>query len=143
MDIRHREGKTYIFDPVRKKELILQPEEWVRQLFICYLNEEKKISPKLIAIEKSLELHGLKKRSDIVVYNQNGIPCMIVECKAHSETLSQEVLDQASRYNIALKLPYLAVTNGLACLLARIDFETGTYYYMDEIPGLEILNQIQ
>lgn len=142
LDIRQREHKSYIFDPIRKKEIILQPEEWVRQLFISYLIEEKKIGPKLIAIEKSLELHGLKKRSDIVVYNQKGIPCMIIECKSHKEPLNQRVFDQASRYNIALKLPYLVITNGISCMLVRVDFDSGEYFFLDEIPGLEILNQI-
>lgn len=142
LKINKKASQSLIYDPIRKKDIILQPEEWVRQLFIQYLIIEKKISPKLMAIEKGHHLHGLQKRSDLILYNQHGIACAIVECKSHKHNLNQDVLDQASRYNLKWKLPYVIITNGLSCIVALVDHQEKSFHFMDEVPDMKMLNEI-
>ena len=111
-----REGeKTFIFDPLRKKWLLLSPEEWVRQNFVQYLVQVKKYPASLIAIEKVLQLGELKKRFDILVYDNDHRPWMMIECKAPEVSLDLTVLYQLLRYNISIPVPYLVVTNGDYC----------------------------
>jgi hypothetical protein len=100
-----------IFDPVRKRWVLLTPEEWVRQNFINYLTVSKKYPAALIAVEKEIKLGELKKRCDIVVY-KDSLPYMIVECKEMNVPLDEKVLQQAQRYNITLRVPLLVITNG-------------------------------
>lgn len=106
-------GSSFIFDAFRKKWVVLTPEEWVRQHVLCFLTEEKKYPASLIETEKQIELNELKKRCDIIVNNNNGIPKMIVECKAPSVNITQQTFDQAIRYNMVLNVPFLLLTNGL------------------------------
>lgn len=103
-----------VFDNIRKKWLVLTPEEWVRQHTVNYLTEVKKFPATLIALEKEIELNGTKRRCDIVVYSKDLKPFIIIECKAFEIDLSQAVLDQALRYNLVLSVPYIMITNGLA-----------------------------
>ncbi len=107
----------YIFDEIRRKWLVLTPEEWVRQHVLNYLVKEKKIPPALISVEKELILNGISKRYDIVVYKRDLAPWLIVECKAPYIALNREVVEQALRYNLVLKAPYLMISNGVADLL--------------------------
>ena len=107
-------GKEYIFDTIRKRWVLLTPEEWVRQNFLQYMIQVKKYPASLIAIEKEIELVDLKKRFDIVLY-KNAQPWLIVECKETAVALNRKVLDQVLRYNMSLKLPYLVITNGSYC----------------------------
>ena len=107
-------GKEYIFDSIRKKWVLLTPEEWVRQNFLQYMIQVKKYPASLIAIEKEIELVDLKKRFDIVLY-KNAQPWLIVECKETTVSLDRKVLDQVLRYNQRLQLPYLVITNGSYC----------------------------
>lgn len=107
-----REGKQYIFDIARKKMVLLTPEEWVRQHILQYLVNEKNYPLNHIAVERGLELNGLQKRFDIVVFASSGKPVMIVECKAPEELLNEKVFEQIARYNLALRVNYLWVTNG-------------------------------
>jgi predicted type IV restriction endonuclease len=108
-----KEGeKPYIFDPVRKVWLLLTEEEWVRQNFVAYLVKEKGYPPTLIALEKELLLNDLKKRFDVLVYNQEHQPWMMIECKAPGVTLSEAVLQQALRYNMSIPVEYIIITNG-------------------------------
>jgi len=108
-------GRELIFDEIRKKWIILTPEEWVRQNFLQYLIQVKKYPATLIAVEKEIELGELIKRFDIVVYDRNHQPFMIVECKEMEVVLDKKVLDQVLRYNISLQVPYLVITNGSYC----------------------------
>ncbi len=112
--ITERDGKPSIFDLIRKRWLTLTPEEWVRQNFLQYLVENKQYPPSLIGVEKELQLNEIKKRCDIVVY-RNGAPWMLIECKEPSVMLSTATIDQLLRYNIALPVPYLVITNGTHC----------------------------
>ena len=114
--IKEDKGKELIFDEFRKRWVILTPEEWVRQNFLQYLTQIKKYPTTLIAIEKEIKLGELKKRFDIVVYDADTKPWMIVECKEMNVALDKWVLDQVLRYNMALKVPYLVITNGSYCM---------------------------
>jgi hypothetical protein len=108
-----KEGdKEYIFDQLRKRWLLLTPEEWVRQSFIQYLTEIMQYPSSLIAQEKEIRLGDLKKRFDILVYNKKHEPWMIIECKAETVALSKETLQQALRYNISVPVEFLLITNG-------------------------------
>lgn len=103
-----------IFDEVRKKWVMLTPEEWVRQNFLQYLVQVKQYPPALIAVEKEIWLNDVKKRFDIVVY-KNDVPWMIVECKEMEVELNSKVLDQALRYNMVLQVGVIVITNGSYC----------------------------
>jgi hypothetical protein len=114
--IKKEKDKEFIFDAVRKRWIMLTPEEWVRQNFLQYLIKVKKYPAALIAIEKEIKLGDLKKRFDIVVYDSNSKPWMIIECKEMTVDLSKQVLDQVLRYNITMQVPYLVITNGSYCM---------------------------
>ncbi len=113
--IQQRQGINEIFDQVRKKWLLLTPEEWVRQNIVQFLLIKKKYPAALIAIEKEIKLGELKKRCDIVVYNRQSQPWMIVECKEMNVILSEKTLEQVLRYHITLPAKYLIITNGSHC----------------------------
>lgn len=104
-----------IFDEVRKQWVALTPEEWVRQNFLQYLIQVKKYPATLIAVEKEIKLGDLKKRIDIVVYDKNIQPWMIVECKEMNVAADKKVLAQAMRYHISLPVTFLIITNGSYC----------------------------
>lgn len=110
--IKQEEGKDYLFDIIRKRWLLLTPEEWVRQNFIRYLVQVKSYPLSLIAVEKELRLGELKKRFDILVYDNNHQPWLMVECKAPEIKLTEAVLQQALRYNISVPVKYILITNG-------------------------------
>lgn len=105
-------GKEFIFDELRKQWLRLSPEEWVRQNFIQYLVQVKQYPASLIAQEKKIVLGELTKRFDILIYNQQIEPWMMVECKASTIPLQEHILEQVLRYNISVPVPYLIITNG-------------------------------
>jgi hypothetical protein len=111
--IKQEPGKEMIFDEVRKQWVLLTPEEWVRQNFLQYLIQVKNYPAALIAVEKEIYLGDIKKRFDIVVYDKNTHPWMLVECKEMKVELNNMVLSQALRYNINLQVPYLVITNGV------------------------------
>ena len=132
--IRSKNEKQEVFDCVRKKFVALTPEEWVRQHFIHYLIHHLSVPVSLIAVEASLHYYQLKKRSDIVVYGKDGKPSLIVECKAPEVAMTQAVFDQVAMYNMTLKVPYLAVTNGLVHFACFIDHSSGKIVFLKEIP---------
>lgn len=108
-----KEGeKRFVFDAIRKTWLLLTEEEWVRQNFVAYLVKQLRYPETLIALEKEIALNGLKKRFDILVYNKQHQPWMLVECKAPEVSLSEDVLQQALRYNITVPVCYIVITNG-------------------------------
>lgn len=130
--IKTENGKESIFDEVRKKWVVLTPEEWVRQNFLQYLIQVKKFPASLIAVEKEISLGELKKRFDIVVFDKNSKPCMIVECKEMNVRLDKTVLDQALRYNVTLTVPYLVITNGSYCM--GLELKDGAMVTLDSLP---------
>src|SRR3989339_1264565 len=121
--LEETDGKIKIFDELRKLWLILTPEEWVRQHVVKYLIQEKKYPASLIAIEAGIEVNKLKKRCDIVVFDNTGTPKMIVECKAPEIKITQKVFDQIASYNMKLKVDFLLITNGLKNFCCEIDYE--------------------
>ena len=133
--LKSSENKTLIFDIIRKKYVVLTPEEWVRQHVLKFLLEEKKYPASLIAVEKQLKLHTRTKRTDIVVYNTQGTPEVLIECKAPSVKITQETFNQIARYNLTANASYLMVTNGLAHYFCQIDTKNETYVFLKDIPG--------
>src|SRR5690606_17676576 len=129
------EGKIWILDGIRKKYIVLTPEEWVRQHFIHYLINVKKYPRSLMRIEGGLRYNELQKRSDIVVYSPQGLPWLVVECKAPHEAIGEATLHQASVYNATLKAPYIAVSNGLHHVWARVDWTEKTTEVLSEAPA--------
>ncbi|HMB99724.1 MAG TPA: type I restriction enzyme HsdR N-terminal domain-containing protein [Flavobacteriaceae bacterium] len=132
--LKSSKNKRLIFDDIRKKFVVLQPEEWVRQHCLQFLIQEKKYSKSLINVEKELLVNGLKKRYDIVVYNSDGSIHVIVECKAPHILIKQDTFDQIARYNLALKANYLMITNGLNHYYCTMDFENEHYKFLKELP---------
>ena len=129
-------GKTKVFDPVRKIYCTLTPEEKVRQMTLHYLVEMKNIPAGLIAVEYSIKVNSLSKRCDIVVFNKEAKPMMIVECKAESVPITQKVLDQAIRYYSGLNVDYILLTNGKTMFCYHIDIENKKIEALNEIPLL-------
>ena len=126
--------KKEIFDKIRKKYVVLSPEEWVRQNFISFLINEKDYPETLISVETELKLFNVKKRTDILIFQNTGKPLMIVECKAAEVKINQDVFDQIARYNMALKVNYLVVTNGLKHYCCFLDYENNSYHFLENIP---------
>lgn len=131
---KNKENKGFIFDPIRKKFVVLTPEEWVRQHVLQFLLEEHQVSPSLISVEKQLKLHQTTKRYDIVVYNSDASVYLIVECKAPSVGITQDTFDQIARYNLVTHSQYLMVTNGLHHFYCALDYEKERYFFLPELP---------
>ncbi|REG88205.1 type I restriction enzyme HsdR N-terminal domain-containing protein [Winogradskyella sediminis] len=129
------ENKVSIFDVIRKKFIILQPEEWVRQHCVHYLISVKNYPKSLINVEKELIINGLKKRYDIVVFNPDGSIHLIVECKSDTIAIDQTTFDQIARYNMALNASYLMVTNGLNHYYCEIDMKAERLSFLKDIPN--------
>jgi type I site-specific restriction endonuclease len=133
--ILEKDKKLTIFDPVRKKYVALTPEEWVRQHVIHYLEKEKQVPLSLISAETEIRLYRTRKRFDLAVFDRNGHPLLLVECKAPSIPVTQNVLDQVVRYNLAMKVNFLMLTNGLQHIFCRINTETESIRLIDDLPG--------
>ena len=137
--ISERDGIYFIFDEIRKKHLVLTPEEWVRQHFIQFLIKEKGFPASLLKVEGGLNLNQTKKRSDVLVYNTSAEKIMVIECKAPSVPITQDTFDQAARYNSIYKAKWLAVTNGLNHYYARIDHLNSAFEFVKELPSYKEL----
>ena len=135
---RSLEGKLQIFDEIRKRYVALTPEEWVRQNFLKYLVEEKKYPASRMALEYALQYNGLSKRGDIVFFNKNAAPEIIVECKAPTVKITQDTFDQAARYNFILRVRYLVITNGLDHYCCEMNYSDNSYKFLPSIPDYEV-----
>lgn len=131
-------GTLYIFDVIRKKFVVVTPEEWVRQNMIHYLISEKQIPPSMISVEKQLVLNNTKKRTDVVVYNALLKPLLIIECKAPAIAVNQLTINQVSNYNLTLKVPFVLLTNGLNHICLKLNEEN--YDVLKTIPNYMELN---
>ncbi len=131
---KNNENKVHIFDVIRKKFVVLQPEEWVRQHLVHHLIEDKGYPESHINVEKQLTLNSIKKRYDVVVFNSDGSIKILVECKAPKIKIDQNTFDQIARYNMNLKAEYLIVTNGLRHFYCKMDFEQEKYIFLKDIP---------
>ena len=134
---KSNENKTLIFDIIRKKFVVLTPEEWVRQHTIHFLTSEKKYPISHINVEKQLQLNDTVKRYDIVVFNKDGTIKIIIECKAPSIKTNQQTFDQIARYNLVLKSETLMVTNGLEHFFCKMDFANKKYLFLKDLPSYQ------
>jgi hypothetical protein len=134
------DGRNLIFDEIRRRYVVLTPEEWVRQNFIRYLIIEKSYPPSLLALEKQFAYNKMVKRSDILVFNRKGIPVLMIECKAPGVNVNQEVFDQIALYNLKFNVPYLVVTNGIHHYCCKYELSQGRYRFLEEIPDYAVLN---
>ena len=132
MSLKVKSDKDLIFDPVRKKWLKLTPEEWVRQNLIMYLNSHLNYPLSLMETEKQFKLFNTVKRADIVLYDNNLKPIIIVECKSSNVKIDNEVFDQAIRYNMALGVKYLFISNGIKHFAIKLDTENPIF--LDKLP---------
>jgi len=134
-----RDGRLHVMDPFRKRWLLLTPEEEVRQRFAAYLVNEKGYPASLLRTEYTLHLNGMVRRCDILVDKPAGMPSLMVECKAPLVKIGQKVFEQAARYNLVLRLPFLVLTNGREHYCCRVNFEAQKVELLSEIPSWEEL----
>ena len=132
--IRNDEGKQMIFDSIRKKFVALTPEEWVRQNFIQFLKQEKKYPESLMAVEKQIMVNGNQRRFDLLIYRKSGQPHLIAEFKAPNIKITQDTFDQVVRYNMALRVERVVVSNGMQHFVCEIDYANNSYTFLREIP---------
>jgi hypothetical protein len=131
---KNSENKVAIFDEIRKKFIIVTPEEWVRQHVVQFLLQDKKYPKSHINVEKLLKINGLNKRYDVVVYKPDGNITILIECKAPGVKISQSTFDQIARYNMTLKAEYLMVTNGLNHYFCKMDYQNEKYDFLKDLP---------
>lgn len=131
---KNSENKVLIFDEIRKKFIILTPEEWVRQHVVHHLLYELKYPKSHINVEKIIKINDLTKRYDIVVFQPDGSILILVECKSTQVAITQATFDQIARYNLALKATFLMVTNGLNHYFCKMDFENEKYVFLTDLP---------
>jgi len=132
--IKSKGDRQYIFDRIRKKYVILTPEEWVRQNFVCYLINEKAYPPALITIEQHFTINRLSKRTDIIIHNRKALPVMLIECKSPDVRIGQKVFDQIALYNLEFSVRYLVVTNGLKHFCCFMENDMKSCTYLKDIP---------
>ncbi len=132
--IIEKNNKTYIFDIIRKKNIVITPEEWVRQHLVHFLINHMNYPKSLISIEDGLKVNRMQKRSDIVVYQRNGSVFMVIECKSYRVKLDQKVMDQLSNYNQKYKAKYLAITNGKQVFICKMDYLKKSSQFINEFP---------
>lgn len=128
------QNKVRIYSTLRKKFVVLTPEEWVRQHCVMYLIHEKKYSAQLMNEEKKVEVNGMSKRYDIMVYKPNGQIKLIVECKSPEVKLTQNTFDQIARYNLSLEADCLMLTNGINHYFCQLDYINQSYIFLSELP---------
>lgn len=129
-----RDGKTLVFDPLRKRYVTLTPEEWVRQHFVSFLINHRHYPITLLGNEVSITLNGMSKRCDTILLGPDRKPRMIVEYKRPTVALTQRVFDQIWRYNLVLKVKWLVLSNGIQHVVCRLDKEKGTYEFLPQVP---------
>ena len=127
-------SKEYLFDEIRKKWILSTPEEEVRQQFWKYLHFEKKYPVSLMAIEKTIVINGLNKRFDLLIYDRNGNPNIIVECKSRNVKINESALDQILSYQYKIGAKYLVLTNGNETYCIGIDLSSKKVTYLENIP---------
>ena len=137
IQIKKKDKQSFVYDFIRKKDILLLPEELVRQCVLHFLVESIGVSKNLIRVEKGIKVNGLFRRCDVVVYDRNALPVLIVECKKPSERLTQKVFSQIAMYNIPLQVPNLMVTNGSTNYFCEIDHENNDYRFIEMLPSFQ------
>ena len=125
---------TMLFDPVRRKNIIVNPEEVVRQLWVLYFLEVLHINRKLIAIERSVKINGTKRRFDLMIFDKSTDPILLAEFKAPGAIINQAVFDQIGHYNMELNVPYSLVSNGSQHYCFMVDDEEKGFVFLKELP---------
>lgn len=139
--ISKRNGKYFIFDVLRKKNVVLTPEEWVRQHWVHYLSENKGYPRSLMQIEGGMQLNSLLKRSDLLIYNVEGEKVLLAEFKAPHIKITQKVFEQISNYNSVQKVPLLLVSNGLTHIYSKIDFDKKESFFLEDLPSADFMTE--
>ncbi len=139
LHLKKENDKLMVLDPIRKKYLVLQPEELVRQLVLLYLLHEKNYNKNRIRTEQGLKVNSLNKRCDILIYDQNIKPVFLIECKSSKVKISQETFDQIAQYNLPLQVQYLLVTNGIQSYCCKMDYENQEYQFLNAVPDAKDL----
>lgn len=134
LKIKEIDDKKMIWDPFRSKYYVLTPEEWVRQNFLQFMIHHLQYPIAKMAVEKKVDVNGQDKRFDALVYDSHFKPSVIIEFKAPHIKLSQEVFEQAGRYNYIIKADYLIISNGMEHYCAKIDFTKGEFAFLRQIP---------
>ncbi len=134
LQLKTESGRRLIFDTVRRKWVVLQPEETVRQLVIIYLLQDKQYNKNRIAVERGLRVNGLYKRCDILVYDRQMRPFMLIECKAPDIPITQATFRQIANYNLPLQVPFLMVTNGPISYCCKMRYEQESFEFLEDIP---------
>ncbi|WP_176521865.1 type I restriction enzyme HsdR N-terminal domain-containing protein [Longimonas halophila] len=134
-----RDGAVHIHDPVRTKYVRCTPEEWVRQHWVRFLHTSRSVPMGLMAVEQGFTWQGRTHRADLVVHTRRGNPLVLLECKAPSVPLTQDVFDQTSRYNQVLQAPFWIASNGHLHYVCRVDLEAGETTFLDELPAYDEL----
>jgi len=135
LKLKRIKDKVYVFDELRRKSLLLTPEEWVRQHWIHYLHTQKNYPKSLMHIEGGLNLHGLQKRTDLVIYNNQGQKILIAEFKAPDVKINQKTFEQINNYNISHKIPLLLISNGLDHFFCKVNFDNNQYEFLKDLPN--------
>ncbi|MCM1296762.1 MAG: type I restriction enzyme HsdR N-terminal domain-containing protein [Muribaculaceae bacterium] len=128
------DGILKVFDMLRSKYVALTPEEYVRQHFTAWLTGDLQYPKSLVSNEVSIMLNNTRRRCDTVVFRSDGSPLMIVEYKAPTVTINQEVFDQIARYNLVLRSRFLVVSNGINHYCCEMHYESDSYTFLPEIP---------
>jgi type I site-specific restriction-modification system R (restriction) subunit len=132
--IKEDRGKKYIFDEIRRRFVLLTPEEWVRQHVVNFLVTQKNFPLSLISVEKGFKNNQRKQRYDLLVFDRKGEPLMMIECKAPGIDINQHVFDQAGRYNNKYKAAYMLISNGMNHYCCLINKTSRQYRFLQEIP---------
>ncbi len=132
--LKSEAGKKFVFSEVRQKWLVLQPEELVRQLIIQHLITEKEYNKNKISTERSIKVNRMDRRFDIVVYNDDFNPYILIECKSPKVKITQQTFEQAAWYNMSLKVDYLVVTNGIQTYCCAMDYVKKSYQFLEDLP---------
>jgi Type I restriction enzyme R protein N terminus (HSDR_N) len=141
LKLRKEEGMLKVWDSLRSKYVALTPEEYVRQHFTVWLLKERHYPKSLVNNEVALELNGMSRRCDTLIYNREGEPLMIVEYKAPTVAITQDVFDQVVRYNSVIRAKYIVVSNGLKHFCCATDYDHATYHFIPEIPDFNYLSE--
>ncbi|WP_276370020.1 type I restriction enzyme HsdR N-terminal domain-containing protein [Chryseolinea sp. H1M3-3] len=139
VELKRSQDKIFIFDFLRKRFVVLTPEEWVRQHFLHYLINDLKYPRSLIKVEGGLMFNTLQKRSDIVVFDRQGAPWMVIECKAPELKLSSRTIQQASTYNYSLRAKYIVITNGMSSICCETDWTNSRTVVLETMPAYDQL----
>lgn len=132
--ITQKDNKAFILDVIRRQYVALTPEEWVRQHFVHFLIHHKGFPQSLMANEVQLKFNGMSRRCDTVIYDRTLKPRVIVEYKAPTVNITQQVFDQICRYNMVLQVDYLIISNGISHYCCKLDYTTRSYTFLKEVP---------